>query len=99
MPDGTAGQVVDRIVTEGDDMVRFDLVGPYIRLHKAVAGSEGLFMTSKDHFDSVGEDGHRTDPVGTGPYQFVELRSANTAFGKQSPTITTGLILNLLNSS
>ncbi len=85
MPDGTAGQVVDRIVAEGDDMVRFDLVGPYTRLHKAVAGSEGLFMTSKDHFDSVGEDGYRTDPVGTGPYQFVELRSAEYSLWEAVP--------------
>ena len=85
LPDGTSGQIVEKIVAEGDDTIRFDLAGPYTRLHKAVAGSEGLFMTSKDHFDSVGEDGYRTDPVGTGPYQFVELRSAEHSLWEAVP--------------
>ena len=76
LPDGTAGQVVGSITAVGDNEVRFDMVGPYTRLHKAVAGSEGLFMTSKDYFDLVGEDGYRDNPVGTGPYQFSEIRSS-----------------------
>jgi ABC-type transport system substrate-binding protein len=85
MPDGTAGQVVKEIVAVGDDMVRFDLAGPYTRLHKAVSGSEGLYMTSKDYFDTEGEDGYRTNPVGTGPYQFVDLRSAEYTLWEAVP--------------
>jgi peptide/nickel transport system substrate-binding protein len=76
LPDGTAGQVVGSITAVGDNEVRFDMVGPYTRLHKAIAGSEGLFMSSKSYFDLVGEDGYRDNPVGTGPYQFSEIRSS-----------------------
>ncbi len=85
LPDGTAGQVVGSITAVGDNEVRFDLTGPYTRLHKAVAGSEGLFMTSKSYFDLVGEDGYRDNPVGTGPYQFVELRSAEYTLWEAVP--------------
>ena len=84
-PDGAAGQVVGSITAAGDNEVRFDMVGPYTRLHKAVAGSEGLFITSKDYFDLVGEDGYRDNPVGTGPYQFVELRSSEFSVWEAVP--------------
>ena len=84
-PDGAAGQVVGSITAVGDNEVRFDMVGPYTRLHKAVAGSEGLFMTSKSYFDLVGEDGYRDNPVGTGPYQFVELRSSEFSVWEAVP--------------
>ena len=84
-PDGAAGQVVGSITAVGDNEVRFDMVGPYTRLHKAVAGSEGLFITSKDYFDLVGEDGYRDNPVGTGPYQFVELRSSEFSVWEAVP--------------
>ena len=84
-PDGAAGQVVGSITAVGDHEVRFDMVGPYTRLHKAVAGSEGLFMTSKSYFDLVGEDGYRDNPVGTGPYQFAELRSAEYSLWEAVP--------------
>ncbi len=84
-PDGAAGQVVGSITAVGDNEVIFDMVGPYTRLHKAVAGSEGLFMTSKSYFDLVGEDGYRDNPVGTGPYQFVELRSSEYSVWEAVP--------------
>ena len=66
--DGTPGSTVQSIEAVDDHSVRFEIDFPYVRLFKALAGSEGLFMTSKKHFDKVGADGYSTDPVGTGPY-------------------------------
>ena len=74
--DGTPGSIVQSIEAVDDHSVRFEIDFPYVRLFKALAGSEGLFMTSKEHFDKVGADGYSTDPVGTGPYEFREFRSA-----------------------
>ena len=74
--DGTPGSIVQDIEATDDHSVKFEIDFPYVRLFKALAGSEGLFMTSKTHFDNVGADGYSTDPVGTGPYEFREFRSA-----------------------
>ena len=74
--DGTPGSTVQSIEAVDDHSVRFEIDFPYVRLFKALAGSEGLFMTSKEHFDKVGADGYSTDPVGTGPYEFREFKSA-----------------------
>ena len=74
--DGSPGGIVLNMEAVGDHAVRFDLAFAYVRLFKALAGSEGLFITSKDYFDTAGADGYATNPVGTGPYQFVDFKSA-----------------------
>ena len=74
--DGSPGSIVQNIEAVGDHAVKFELYFAYIRLFKALAGSEGLFITSKDYFDTAGADAYATDPVGTGPYRFSEFKSA-----------------------
>ena len=39
-------------------------------------GGQNIFMiSSRDHFDQVGEEGYEASPIGTGPFTFVEFRT------------------------
>ena len=38
-------------------------------------GGQNIFMiSSRDHYDALGEDGYQASPIGTGPFTFVEFR-------------------------
>ena len=50
------------------------LVGPYLDLGYAVSEDLQYLQISGDHFDSVGLEGYKNEPVGTGPFKFNELR-------------------------
>ena len=70
--DGSPGRIVERVETIGDYKIRFDLAVPYVRLFKALSGSEGLFITSKEYFESAGgAANYANNPIGTGPYEFL----------------------------
>ncbi|HEY4201432.1 MAG TPA: ABC transporter substrate-binding protein [Devosiaceae bacterium] len=36
--------------------------------------AQGFIIYSKDYWDSVGRDGYAANPIGTGPFKFVEFR-------------------------
>lgn len=42
-------------------------------------GGSGGLIYSKDHYESVGEEMFRTEPIGTGPYEFVSYEREQSA--------------------
>ena len=40
-----------------------------------LGGQNIFFISSRDHYDAVGDDGYQASPIGTGPFTFVEFRT------------------------
>jgi ABC-type transport system substrate-binding protein len=64
----------NRIVIKDDYTVVYNLVAPKIDLQNFSENDSlwGMQILSKAHFDAEGQKGRDENPVGTGPYQYVE---------------------------
>ena len=71
---GGAPESRNNIDVRDDHEFTLRLVGPYLDLGYAVSEDLQYLQISGDHFDSVGLEGYKNEPVGTGPFKFNELR-------------------------
>jgi ABC-type transport system substrate-binding protein len=62
----------DRIVIVDDYTVVLNLEAPRIDLHQAYENARYNIMLSRDQYDAEGNEGLDDNPIGTGPYQYVE---------------------------
>ncbi len=63
----------------------FDIVGDYditfnqnkvdVTTDYQLSGQNIFFISSRDHYDAVGDDGYQANPIGTGPFTFVDFRT------------------------
>ena len=63
----------------------FDIVGDYditfnqnkvdITTDYQLGGQNIFMISSRDHYDQVGDEGYQASPIGTGPFTFVEFRT------------------------
>lgn len=65
-------QQIDEVIVDDEYTVRFELESPYAALILAM-GNPSTGIIPKDHAEEVGMDALDREPVGTGPYRFVEL--------------------------
>lgn len=77
---GPIGQALfvnyDRCEIVDDYTVNIYLTSPYAAFPYGVASRLGG-IASKAYYDEVGEEGYMKNPIGTGPYKFVEYTSGN----------------------
>lgn len=59
-----------------ENTVAIHLTAPYGPFLNALAGRFALIM-DKSYYEEVGEDGYNENPIGTGPYKFVERVSGD----------------------
>lgn len=83
--DGEAVSIVDT------HTIRIRTKEPYPLVHESLTTWP---MIAKSHFEKVGADGYAKDPVGTGPFRFVEwvkgqrlVLEANTAYWMGAPAV------------
>ncbi|MFW5695300.1 MAG: ABC transporter substrate-binding protein [Alkalispirochaeta sp.] len=65
-------QQIDEIIVDDEYTVRFELDSPSAALLLAM-GNPSTGIIPMDYAEEVGMDGFDREPVGTGPYRFVEL--------------------------
>lgn len=51
-----------------------------------LVGNAGLWIVPKNYYETVGKDGFAAKPIGTGPYDLVEFRTADIAVLKLKTT-------------
>lgn len=62
-------KLVDSVEAVDEHTVKFTLNAPYSIFHRQISY---VNMMSRAYWDEVGDQGYATEPVGTGPYRFVE---------------------------
>ena len=77
--------VIDRVTVEGDYKLSFTMPAAEINVDEVLSNKYQQLILSKDHFDAEGEDGIVNNPVGTGPYQFVEHAAGSHKLYEQVP--------------
>ena len=68
---------LESVVVNGRYSVTFDFTSPNLFLVPHVLAQEpwrGPYMMSKAHYDDVGDEEYGRNPVGTGPWQFEDMR-------------------------
>ena len=76
-PEGTldANNGSENIETVNDHEIIFHAQSPFINLALNVTeGNSFMHIYNAGHFNEVGEEGFRVDPVSTGPFKFVDLK-------------------------
>ena len=78
-------QVIPNLEITDDYTVTFHLAEPTINFDWILSNRNTTYIFSKDHLDSEGEGGVATNPVGTGPYQYVERASGAYVLHERTP--------------
>ena len=89
---------LDNIEIISDTEIRFNFTGPFLDfmvLYGTTASGAGWILPS-DYYQEVGEDEYLQNPIGAGPFKFVEnqdnlkiVYEANTEYWRKNPGVQT----------
>jgi len=77
--------VIPKLQVVDDYTITFILDEPTINLDMLLSSRNSTFIFSKAHLDAEGEYGVGTNPIGSGPYQYVERLSGSYILHERVP--------------